>query len=49
VDKDLKVHGFENLFVNGSSVFPSGGYQHPTLTIIQLAMRLSKHILTKKV
>ena len=49
VDKDLKVHGFENLFVNGSSVFPSGGYQHPTLTIVQLAMRLSKHILTKKV
>ena len=47
VDKNLKVHGIENLFINGSSVFPSGGYAHPTLTIVQLAARLSKHLLTK--
>lgn len=44
VDKDLKVHSFDNLFVLGSSVFPSGGISNPTFTIIALAMRLAAHL-----
>lgn len=44
VDKNLKVFNLENLFVNGSSVFPTGGYVHPTFTIVQLSVRLAYHI-----
>ena len=39
-DADCRVHGYQNLFVAGSSLFPSGGYANPTLTIIALAARL---------
>ena len=41
VDSDLKVHQSNNLFVAGSSVFPTGGHANPTLTIVQLSLRLS--------
>ena len=41
VDSDCRVHGYENLFVAGSSVFPTGGYANPTLTILALALRLA--------
>ena len=45
VDKNLKVHGVENFFISGSSVFPdSGGGANPTLTIVQLSLRLSKFL-----
>jgi len=44
VDKDCRVHGYANLFVAGSSVFPTGGWANPTLTIVALAMRLANHI-----
>ncbi len=44
VDRDCKVHGLHNLFIAGSSVFPTGGYANPTLTIVALALRLSTHI-----
>ena len=44
VDKDLLVFGFRNLYVNGSSVFRTGGYAHPTFTIVQLASRLGEHL-----
>jgi choline dehydrogenase-like flavoprotein len=44
VDKDCRVHGFENLYVTGSSVFPTGGNDMPTLTIVALAHRLADHL-----
>lgn len=44
VDADCRVHGVENLFIAGSSVFPTGGSSNPTLTIIALALRLADRI-----
>ena len=44
VDADSRVHGVDNLFVTGSSVFPAGGSANPTLTIVALAMRLADRL-----
>lgn len=44
VDADQRVHGLVNLFVAGSSVFPTGGYVPPTLTIVALSLRLADHL-----
>jgi choline dehydrogenase-like flavoprotein len=44
VDTQCRVHGMSNLFVAGSSVFPTSGSANPTLTIVALAIRLSKHL-----
>ena len=44
VDKNLKVENVENLYVLGSSVFPTAGHFNPTFTIIQLSLRLAKHL-----
>ena len=44
VDAHCKVHGLANLHVAGSSVFPSGGAVNPTLTIVQLSLRLADHL-----
>jgi choline dehydrogenase-like flavoprotein len=41
VDRECRVHGYDNLFVAGSSVFPTSGYANPTLTIVALALRLA--------
>jgi choline dehydrogenase-like flavoprotein len=49
VDADCKVHGIPNLFVAGSSVFPTGGYANPTLTVIALSMRLADHLKARSV
>jgi choline dehydrogenase-like flavoprotein len=44
VDADCRVHGTANLYVAGSSVFPTGGYANPTLTIVALTIRLADHL-----
>lgn len=44
VDRNGRVHGLSNLFIAGSSVFPTGGYANPTLTIVALAVRLADHL-----
>lgn len=47
VNPDLRCWEVSNLYMAGSSVFPSSGHANPTLTIVQLAVRLAEHI-TKK-
>jgi choline dehydrogenase-like flavoprotein len=47
VDADCRVHGYANLFVAGSSVFPSGGFANPTITIVALALRLADHLIER--
>jgi choline dehydrogenase-like flavoprotein len=44
VDEHCRVHGVANLFVAGSSVFPSCGFANPTFTILTLAIRLADHL-----
>ena len=44
VDPNCRVHGVGNLFIAGSSVFPTCGYANPTLTIVALAIRLADHL-----
>jgi choline dehydrogenase-like flavoprotein len=48
VDENCQVHGIANLFLAGSSVFPTSGSATPTLTIIALAMRLADQIKASK-
>jgi choline dehydrogenase-like flavoprotein len=44
VDEHARVHGISNLFVTGSSVFPTSGFANPTLTVVALALRLAEHL-----
>jgi choline dehydrogenase-like flavoprotein len=44
VDADCRVHGYANLYVAGSSVFATGSWANPTLTIIALALRLADRL-----
>ena len=46
VDTNCRVHGVKNLFIAGSSVFPTCGYANPTWTITALAIRLANHLKT---
>jgi choline dehydrogenase-like flavoprotein len=43
-DPDGRVHGLGNLWVAGSSLFPTGGWANPTLTIVALALRSAEKI-----
>jgi choline dehydrogenase-like flavoprotein len=44
VDGNARVHGLDNLFVAGGSVFTTAGFANPTLTIVALAARLAAHL-----
>jgi choline dehydrogenase-like flavoprotein len=44
VDRDCRVHGTTNLYVAGSSVFPTSGSGTPTMLIVALALRLADHL-----
>jgi choline dehydrogenase-like flavoprotein len=44
VDPDCRVHGMGNLYIAGSSVFPTAGANYPSLTLVALATRLADHL-----
>jgi GMC oxidoreductase len=46
VDRNCRVHGVVNLFVAGSSVFPTAGQANPTLPAVALALRLGDYLRT---
>ncbi len=47
VDANCTVHGYSNLHIAGSSVFTTGGWANPTLTILALTHRLADHLDTQ--
>lgn len=47
VDANCRVHGYEDLYVAGSSVFTTGGWANPTLTLLALTDRLGTHLLSR--
>jgi choline dehydrogenase-like flavoprotein len=46
VDRDLRVHGVENLYVASCAVYPSGGSSNPTFTLMALALRLADRLMS---
>lgn len=44
VNANCRVHSVPNLFVAGSSVFPTCGYANSTLTLVALSLRLADHL-----
>lgn len=44
VDANCQVHGVDNLYIAGSSVFTTGGFANPTLTIVALSLRIADRI-----
>ncbi len=45
VDKFQRSHDHKNLYLVGSSTFPTGATANPTLTIAALSLWTAKHIL----
>jgi choline dehydrogenase-like flavoprotein len=45
VNTDLRCHDVANVFVASAATFPTAGSANPTLTIMQLALRLGDHLL----
>jgi choline dehydrogenase-like flavoprotein len=44
VNAECRLNGVRNLYVASSSVFPTGGFAAPTLTIVALALRICNTI-----
>jgi choline dehydrogenase-like flavoprotein len=47
VDENCRVHSVKNLYMAGSSVFPTSGHAVPTFTIVAMAARLADHLKSK--
>ena len=48
-DRNCRVHGIDNLYITGSSVFPTSGAANPTLTIVALTLRLADHLKSTRI
>ena len=46
IDRNLCVHGTDNLYIASSAVFPTGGHSNPTLTMLALTFRLADQLRT---
>ena len=44
VRPDGRLHSVENVYLAGSSVFPTSGNANPTFTIVALSIRLAEHL-----
>jgi choline dehydrogenase-like flavoprotein len=44
VDRDLRVHDLDNLYVSGSATFVTGSVGSPTLLLTALTLRLADHL-----
>jgi choline dehydrogenase-like flavoprotein len=44
VDSHQRLFGVENLYLGGSSVFSTSGQNSPTITIVQMTLRLGDHL-----
>jgi choline dehydrogenase-like flavoprotein len=44
VDANSKVHDIANLYIAGSSVFPTYGSSNPTMNLVALTLRLADHL-----
>lgn len=47
VDRNCQMHGMTNLYVAGSSVFPTVSSDFPTITLTALALRLAQHLASR--
>ncbi len=47
VDEHCKAHRVDNLYIAGSSVFPSAGFVNPTSTLLALSLRLADQLRTE--
>ena len=44
VDSRCRVHGYGNLYIGSASVFPTGSFSNPTLTILALSLRIADEL-----
>ena len=45
VNSDCRMHDVGNVYITGSSIFPTSGHSNPTLTFMALALRLGHHLI----
>jgi len=44
VDRDLRLHELDNVYLAGASTFPTSGCANPTFTLVALSIRLAQHL-----